>query len=154
MQLNWPALLADLSATPVEPIQLHYMRVGSPRGRIAQDFPEGWLPNEEKTAAGGPGRESAVLEDLPASGSGRDAADWTGDQWHCREELRQRTGGLSYAQMVELAEQSHFRKALWKIAESIADLFGEVAYLVPALRRMPCNDGPSWSELTKRWNVS
>ena len=76
-----------------------------------------------------------------------------GDGWQCREELRQATGGLSYAKMVEAAEDAHFRRALWQIAEAIADLFHEVVHLVPDLRRMPRNDGPNWEELTKRWKV-
>jgi len=78
----------------------------------------------------------------------------TADGWQCREELRHAAGGLSYAQMVEAAEAADFRRALWQIAESIADLFGTVAFLVSQLREMPSGPAPTWEELTSRWRVS
>jgi len=78
----------------------------------------------------------------------------TDDGWQCREELRRATGGLSYPEMIEAAEKSQFRRALWQIAEAVADLFGEIVRLVPDLRRIPGHDGPTWQELTERWHVA
>jgi hypothetical protein len=33
-------------------------------------------------------------------------------------------------------------------------LFAEVSRLVPDLRQMPPSDGPTWTELAKRWKAS
>ncbi len=154
LHLNWPALLADAADTPVEQVQLHYMRVAAPRGRLAEDFPEGWLPEKEPLlrAVVAENRrylkiyKDHVLEDM--------RLEQIGTRWECHENLRRATGGLRYAQMVEAAEDAHFRHALWQIAEAIADLFADITQLVPALREIPCCDEPTWTELTKRWKPS
>ena len=44
LKLNWPALLADLAETPVEPVQLHFMRAATARGHLSRDVPEAWAP--------------------------------------------------------------------------------------------------------------
>ena len=154
LHLNWPALLTDLSETPVEAIQLHYMRVGSPSGRLAHDFPDDWMPNKEELLQAVLVENRRYLKIYQRRVLEAMQLTQIGDQWECREELQETTGGLSYAQMIEVAEQARFRKALWTIAEAIADLFAEVSNLVPALRQLPRSDRPSWSELPKRWTDS
>lgn len=149
--LNWPALLADLVETPVEPAQLHYMRVAPPRGRLARDFKHGWLPDKQDLlrAVLAENRrylkihKDQILRDLELKRSG--------DGWECNDALREATGGLHYREMVELAEKAHFRHALWQMGEAVADLFTQVAERLPALRQRPADDGPTWQELTKRW---
>lgn len=151
LQFNWPALLTDLADTPVEPIQLHAMRVAPPRGRLGQDFPEGWRPQQQELlrAVLQENRrylrvyKDDVLEELKL--------ERTGDGWDCKEHLRAATGGLHYAEMVEAAEKAHFRHALWQIGEAVADLFEQVAHLVPSLGKLPADHGPAWACLTQRW---
>lgn len=46
MRLNWPALLADVAETPVEPIQTQDMRVAPPRGQLAKTFSNAWQPDQ------------------------------------------------------------------------------------------------------------
>jgi len=154
LQINWPALLADLAETPVEPIQLHYMRIAASRGRLAQEAPEGWMPSQQKLLQAVLAENRRYLRIYKQWVLERMQLERTADGWQCGEEHRRATGGLSYAQMVEAAEKAHFRHALWQIAEAIADLFGEVVKLVPDLRRMPHSDGPTWAELTKRWKTT
>lgn len=154
LRLDWPALLADLAESPVEPVQPHYMRVGQPRGRLGRDFPDGWAPGlsgllqavlvENRRYL--KRYKDQVVDDLKLTRQG--------DGWRCREELVRATGGLSYPQMVEAADRARFRKALWQIAEAVADLFAEVSFLVPELRDLPAGDGPGWDELTRRWTTS
>ena len=154
LQLNWPALLADVAETPVEPIQLHYMRSTSPRGQLACDFPDGWIPTEEKLLQAVLAENRRYLRSYRAEVLQELQLERTDDDWQCREELRRATGGLSYPEMIEAAEKSQFRRALWQIAEAVVGLFGEIVRLVPDLRRIPGHDGPTWQELTERWHVA
>lgn len=153
LQLNWPALLADVAQTPVEPVQLHYMRVASPRGRLAQDFPDGWLPEATGLLQAVLAENRRYLRIYKDQVLREMQLERLGDGWQCRDELRLATGGLSYAQMIEAAEQAHFRRTLWQVAEAIADLFGDVVALVPDLRQMPFQEEPTWEELARRWKV-
>jgi hypothetical protein len=153
LQLDWPALLADAAETPVEPIQLHYMRVSQKRGRLAQDFPDGWQPTTGLLRAVlAENRRylrihrKQIVQDMQL--------EQTTNGWQCRDELRRATGGLTYEQMVGAAEEANFRHALRQIAEAVADLFADVVHLVPALRQMPFHEEPTWEELGKRWKVS
>ena len=45
--LDWSSLLADLTGTPVESIQPHYMRVAEKGGRLGAHFPNGWIPEHK-----------------------------------------------------------------------------------------------------------
>jgi hypothetical protein len=154
LHVDWAALLADLAETPAEPIQLHAMRVTAPRGRLARDFPDGWMPAQE-------GLLRAVLQENRRYL--RIYKDYvlkemqlhrTGGDWHCTAELSRTTGGLSYAQMVQAAEKAEFRQALWQIGEFIANLLAQAVQFVPNLDPMPRVDDPSWVELGKRWKRS
>lgn len=61
----------------------------------------------------------------------------------CRKGIKRSTQQLS---------EQIFRHALWQIAETIPDLSGQVSFLAPVVGRMPDSHGPTWAELTKRWN--
>jgi hypothetical protein len=153
LQLNWPALLTDLAETPVEPIQLHYMRVAEPRGRLARYVGNGWLPDREDLLRAVLLKNRQYLQTFTRQIVKDMALERTKAGWQCNTELREATGGLNYAQMIEAAEKAQFRGALWQIAEAIADLFAQVVHLVPDLHRVRNSDSPTWEELTKRWNV-
>jgi hypothetical protein len=153
LQLNWPALLADLAETPVEPIQLHYMRVAPPRGRLSRDFPDGWMPAGEDLLRAVLRENRRYLRIYQEEVLKEMALQRTDEGWQCSADLRQVTGGLSYEQMIEVAEKAHFRHALWQIAEAVGDLFSQVVPLVPNLRRIPSDNRPTWAELTKRWKA-
>jgi hypothetical protein len=153
LRLRWPDLLADLAETPVEPAQLHAMRVATPRGQLAAEFPEGWTPRQRpllETVLRENRRYQQVrnrrllaeLELVQAPGG-----------WQCSEELSRQTGGLSYAQMVASAKQADFRHALWQMAEAIADLFARVVQVQPLLQEFPSDDGPTWEQLTRNWRA-
>jgi hypothetical protein len=149
--LNWDNLLADLSDAPVEPVQLHFMRVTRPRGLLATDFRDGWVPH----------REGLVLKLLVENRRYQRirnprllqqyALRKTPAGWDCDEELSHRTGGLRYPEMVELAEQAGFRHALWQMGEAIAKLFEQVVERVPTLADLHDAGSPTWDELTSRW---
>ncbi len=154
LRLNWPALLTDLAETPVEPIQLHWMRVARPRGRLASEVSEGWVPEREALlrAVLHENRrylriyKDRVLEEMQLNR--------VGDDWECNERLRETAKGLRYAEMVEAAGKAHFRRALWQIGEAIADLFAEIVRLVPHLRGLPADHGPDWATLTEHWQAA
>lgn len=148
---DWPALLADLAATPVEPVQLHYMRVGERRGRLGRSFANGWAPEraallnavliENRRWVGIHAKH--VLADMKLV-PGKDG------QPDCNEAIRKGVG-LNYAQMVKLTEQANFRHALWQMGEAVADLFAATVQRSPSLAALPTGDGPSWDELSRRW---
>ncbi len=148
--LNWAALLTDLAETPVEPIQPHYMRAGLPGGALGREFDDGWNP------------ERAWLLEAVLSENRRFLHRYV--PWVLADmELRQtpagpdcndtlhKTTGLSYPEMVELAQEADFRHTLWQIGEAVADMFGSVTQREPRLSSTHVNHTLSWEELTKRW---
>ena len=75
----------------------------------------------------------------------------TPDGLQCDPVLSQRAKGLTYPEMVVLADKANFRHALWQIAEAIADLFAEVGELTNELDKQPNLTRPDWPTLTRRW---
>jgi hypothetical protein len=151
LHLNWAALLGELAETPVEPIQLHYMRAAKPRGELAAHFSNAWSPqlaplltvvlkeNRRYQAI----RNPRLLKRYALKKSGR--------RWDCSEELSQQAGGLSYSEMVELAEQADFRHAMWQMGEAIVTLFEQVIERTPPLQMLGSESSPTWSDITNRW---
>lgn len=150
--LDWQALFADLAQTPIEPVQPHFMRVGKPNGRLARLFAEGW---EEKDAGllqavlaenrrYLPFHVRSVLDDMRLTRSTKG--------WECTPSMSQAAGGLSYREMVELADKAGFRRALWQMTEAILAMFRQVIERSPMLRALPVGDGPGWNELGAKWS--
>ena len=153
--LDWPAMLADLSETPVEAVQLHCMRIGTPRGRLAARFAEGWLPEKEPLLHAVLAENRRYLQKYYKHLLTQMELQRTEGGLQCNEELQKTAGGLDYAQMVEAARAADFRYALWQIAEAVADLFARVVPLVPSLyETMGNGQQPTWAELTDRWKPS
>lgn len=152
LHLNWGNLLYDLCDTPVEPIQTHYMRVAKPRGQLAQSYPNAWDSDLEKLTLAVMAenrryqriRNARLLKQLELK---REKGCWT-----CDEELSKITGGLSYQEMVELAEKANFRHAMWQMGEAIADLYEQVIEAQPLLQELPIDNAPDWKTLTQRWS--
>jgi hypothetical protein len=152
-KLDWASLLHDLSETPVEPAQLHYMRVGRPRGMLAADFPNAWAAEHEmlllrilaENRHYQKIRNPRLLKQL--------ALEKTNAGWKCDDELSRCAGGLDYAEMVELADKANFRHALWQMGEAIVTLFEQVIERVPALQKLPDPTVPTWTEVTNRWKA-
>lgn len=154
LKLNWKNLIHDAVETPVERIQLHYMRATRPRGYLARDYANAWRPDLEnlliKVLAENRRyqkiRNPRLLKQLKLTR--------VKNGWKCDEELSRKTGGLTYAEMVTLAEQADFRHALWQMGEAIADLFEQVVERQPLLQDLPRDQGPTWDELSPRWKKS
>ncbi|MEO1997687.1 MAG: hypothetical protein ABGZ17_20690 [Planctomycetaceae bacterium] len=149
--LNWENHLADLVDTPVEHAQCHYMRVSRARGRLAREFPNAWAPELQdlllKVMAENRRyqriRNTRLLKQL--------ALRRRGGQWQCSDELSRRTGGLSYTDMVTLAQRSGFRRALWQMGEAIQQLWQDVINRQALPDNWPTAASPSWSELSNKW---
>lgn len=149
--LDWPALLADLAATPVEPVQFHYMRIAEKRGRLAEAFPEHWEPAQRSLLAATlaenrrwcvqHAKDELETMELVAGPDGRP---------DCNAALRRRVG-LSYDQMAALAEQANFRRALGYIGDVVADLFEATVRRSPRLSRLAGDHGPGWETWMARW---
>ena len=120
--------------------------LASPRGRLAQDFPEGWVPAATGLLQAVARRESTILEALQGTGPPRDAAGANWRRWQCRDELRLATGGLSYAQMIEAAEQAATSDRLSGKSPRRSQTFGRRVRLVP-IRRCP-RPQAAWHGLT------
>ncbi|MEO2014646.1 MAG: hypothetical protein ABGZ53_09755 [Fuerstiella sp.] len=151
LNLNWSALLNDLSETPVEAIQLHYMRASKPRGELAAHFSNAWSPHLAPLL-------SAVLQENRRYQKIRNvrllklyALQKTGQRWDCSPELSRQSGGLSYSEMVEVADQADFRHAMWQMGEAIVRLFEQVIERSTLLQELPTHGGPSWSDITNKW---
>lgn len=147
--LDWSGMLMDMAATPVEPLQLHYMRCTRSQGALSQLFPDAWQPGAEPTlrAVLAENRRWVkqhaldVLDDMKLV---------NGD---CNAAQRERSG-LHYQEMVEAADRGGFRDALWKIGNETAVMFEAVTHRSRALAALPENNGPGWNEIETRWKKS
>lgn len=134
LQLDWPALFAAMAATPVEPIQPHYMRVARPQGELGGVFIEGWRPeradllqavlNENRRWLKQHARD--VLQNMALT-QGEDGPQVS-------TMVKTATGGLDYAPMMAMAQRSDLRGTLQTIADTAAELFAKVVAQVPALQ--------------------
>ena len=150
--LDWQSLFADLAQTPVEAVQPHFMRVGKAKGRLSRLFTEGW---DEKDAGllqavlvenrrYLPIHVRSVLEDMRLTRST--------NGWECSASMSQAAGGISYREMVTLADKAGFRRALWQMTEAILAMFRQVIERSPMLRSLPVGDGSGWNELGAKWS--
>lgn len=152
LRLDWPKLFLDLSSTPVEPVQIHYMRIANPSGRLSKLFTNAWQPEKRELL-------QAVLtenrrwcrfhaEDVVKDMQLVRNADGKRD---CNESIRQGVG-LHYDQMVELADKAGFRHALWQMGEAVAQMLADTVKRSPRLARMPVSgDKGDWEELARKW---
>ncbi|MFI4852505.1 MAG: hypothetical protein ACIAZJ_25630 [Gimesia chilikensis] len=154
LKLDWASLLADLAETPVEPVQLHYMRVSQPRGLLGTDFPDAWAPQHEALLLRVLAENRRYQQIRTPRLMKQYALKQQGTRWVCDEELSRRTGGLSYTEMVALAEKANLRHALWEMGEAVANLFAQVVERVPYLQNLPDTSVPGWEELTVRWKAT
>jgi hypothetical protein len=150
--LNWPVMFTDLADTPVEPLQLHYMRTTAPRGELGKIFPDGWLPAAEPTLRAVLAENRRYVrhhaEDVLASMTLHETPHGP----ECEDSLRETTG-MTYAEMIEVAKQADFRHALTQMAEQIADMLAAVAQRSPRLASLPAI-GPGAGELPAHWRTS
>jgi len=151
LQLDWAALLSDLVGSPIEPLQAHYMRVAPARGELAKLAKRGWAPNRQLLLL----EVMAVNRRYQRVRNGRIlkqlALRKTAKGLQCDPVLSERAKGLTYPEMVALAEKANFRHALWQMGEAIAEVFAEVSRLCPELAKTGRLDQPEWKTLTKRW---
>ena len=149
--LDWAALLADLSATPVEPVQFHYMRISEPRGELAHQFTNAWAPQHADLL-------EAVLHENRRYQAIRNARlikkyalKERGRELVCDAELTRQTGGLTYHEMVAVADRADFRHVLWQMGEAIVTLFEAVVERTPRLQQAHDQATPTWAEISARW---
>lgn len=148
--VNWDDLLADVARTPVEPIQFHYMRCGKPSGKLSVDFPDGWSVEKrpllervlQENRRYFSFHASDVLKEMRLTGSPQHP--------RCSPALTAQTGGLSYAQMMEVARDCRYTQALYQMTTRIVDVFDLVIRHLPQL---PDHSGKTvtWSELVSSW---
>ncbi|MEQ1851560.1 MAG: hypothetical protein ABMA01_08205 [Chthoniobacteraceae bacterium] len=131
MRLQWAKLFDEMAATPVEPIQLHYMRIAPTGGALGRTFTGGWKPEHA-------GLLQAVLREnhrwvtQHAADVLRDMAlTEGGDGPVVSAAVSKVTSGLTFPQMIALAEKAQFRRTLRLIAEEAVGLFERVLALTP-----------------------
>ena len=150
LELDWPALFRDMAATPVEPCQLHYMRIGERGGHLGAMFDDGWRPEHAPLL-------SAVLAEnrryLP-----QHAADVlrvvTLRDGEASEAARRASGGLGHEQMLAMAEAAGMRRTLAAIADQCADLIEQITAQVPEWSKLPRTPDDEWATLKQQWKVA
>ncbi len=149
--LRWDDLLADLATAPVEAIQLHYMRVTKPQGRLAQSFSNAWSPQLESLTRRVLAENRRYQQQRTAELLKRYRLTEQDGTQHCSEELSRQAGGLTYREMVDVADRAHFRRALWQMGEAVAELFADVLKRVTELEKRLKTRPWSWHDTAKRW---
>ena len=143
--VDWAKTFADMAATPVEPLQPHYMRIGGKRGKLGATFADGWKPELQSLLA-------AVLAEnrrwLP-----HHTEDVLRVAQRDSEEAKRVSGGLEHERMIQMAEASGMRQTLVTIAEQCADLIERVVMQVPEWRDLKRTPDGEWDELKSRWRV-
>jgi hypothetical protein len=130
LKLDWLALLNELAATPVEPVQAHVMRVGERRGQLGRHVPDGWRPDLAPLLNVVMEKNRSYLKVLIPQDLDELRLEETPNGLDCSAKLRDITG-LHYAEMVAMANKAGFRDTLRKIGTAIADLFPTPAQLRP-----------------------
>ena len=149
--VSWKDLMADMAATPVYQVQLHYMRLGKPRGGLGKLVPDHWEPDQAalirrvlmENRRYQRIRNGRIIEQLALTPSS--------EGLQCSDQLREKTGGLGYREMVEMADNARFRYALWQMGEAVGEIMEQVVQRQPLLEQLPQDPGPSWSALSRRW---
>lgn len=126
-QLDWSDLMFNLVETPVESVQAHFMRLTEPRGQLAEKFPTGWSPKHEQLLY-------AVMSENRRYQKIRNprlvrqlALDQMPDGLNCNVQLSQITGGLSFEEMMQIADAAGFRQTLAQIGEAIAQFLASIS---------------------------
>lgn len=119
--MDWSKDLAAMAATPVEDIQLHYLRCAEPRGQLAMLFPDGWQPESSPAlrAVLAENRRYVKQHALDEIAS----MQLTGDE--CSAAMREKSG-LTFAEMRVAARVAKFRPMLDTMTEQIIDMFEAV----------------------------
>lgn len=152
-RLNWERLFHDMAATTVEPVQLHYMRVGDSRGRLGKVFAEGWRPERRSLLQAVlaenrrwlPHHAADVLAAMKLTPAANGSA--------VSKEVRSAVGELTYEQMMDMAERSQLRQTLATIQDESLKLFERVIAQVPKLRSQAGGEAPSWEQVMQRWRI-
>jgi hypothetical protein len=151
LRLDWPALFYDLSTTPVEPVQFHYMRIANPRGRLAKQFSNAWQPEQQTLL------QAVLVENrrwcrfhAEEVVRGMQLVRNAEGRWDCNESIRQGVG-LHYDQMVELADKAAFRHALWQMGEAVAQMFADTVQRSPSLAKLPTGESSDLETLSRQW---
>lgn len=147
--IDWPKTFADMAATPIEPLQPHYMRIGEKRGKLGATFADGWKPELQPLL-------HAVLAE-----NRRWLAHHMHDVLHvvtltddkASEEARRVSGGLAHEKMLEIAEAAGMRQTLVTIADQCADLIEQVVMQVPEWRGLKRTPDGEWDTLKKKWQL-
>lgn len=126
--LDWPKLFNDLTATPVETIQCHYMRCAQPSGALGRLFDDGWKLESKDTLL-------AVLAEN-RRWVRHHAEDVVSElqlvDGECSQALRDKAG-LSYADMKTAAQKAGFRGMLDRMAAQIVDMMAATLQRCPRL---------------------
>lgn len=154
LQLNWEAVFRDMAATPIEPIQLHSMRVGERMGRLGEAFSDGWRVDRQALLG-------AVLKEnrrwLPHHAADvLDAMRLTQgeDGPQVSKVVKSVVGDLDYSQMMAMAGRSGMRQTLAAITGECITLFEHVIAQVPqATSWRPEDKAPGWGDAMRRWRL-
>ena len=124
--IDWEKLLYDLAETPVEAIQGHFMRLSSVRGQLAEQFPDGWVPQQQ-------GLLLKIMKENRRYQRIYNAEILQEMELHqgsngleCNAELSRKANGATWQEMLRMCNESNFRAALDQIGNSIADLFQQI----------------------------
>ena len=134
--LDWSKLLRDLANSPVEPVQLHAMRVTRPRGMLAANFSNAWSPSDEALMTFVLKENRRYLKKYLERLLPDYKLTQVGNEWHCDAEMSRQSGGLSYSEMVAAAREAGLRDTLNQIAAEAANQCEQVIQRVPRLFRM------------------
>lgn len=133
LKVDWRGLLNEIASAPVEPVQAHFMRIGSRRGSLGQMVPGGWRPDQASLLQAVVAKNRRYLSLLNAATLREMELEETAQGVDCCAKLREVTG-LHYGEMVELAGKARFREALQTIARAIVEQF-PTEDEIPCLRR-------------------
>ena len=121
--IPWAKWFDEMAATPVEAIQPHYMRIGGRDGALGRMYGEGWWP-EQVSLLNAVLKENRRWLKHHAEDVLRDMTLTNGTEVSAN--VGKATGGLTYARMMEMAENAEMRQTLAIIASEAVSLFEKV----------------------------
>lgn len=122
------------------------MRCLPARGKLGGLFTEGWKPE-----SGGVLRAVLTENRRWVREHAKDVlADMALRNGECSKRMST-LAGMSYAAMVQAAEQARLRHALWQMGEAVAAMFEATQKRSARLAALPKDDGPDWETIGQQW---
>lgn len=126
LKIDWQATFESMAQTPVEAVQLHYMRIRSLGPALPNAFPNGWDAQRQGLLEAILRENRRWLRQHTSDVLGEMKLETVAGKLMPSPQIRQWTRELDYTQIVNLAERAGIRDTLRQISQEVVNMFDHV----------------------------